>query len=88
MIFQNIELKENKDKKLSFIEKTVLIAGISLGRSMLTKVRKAKTYGDIMKVWNLIDLTVDKLEAKYSGIVPDDKCLKEINDIEDIIKEL
>jgi len=63
-MFKNIEDKENKDKELSIKEKAVIIGAYSVGRIILRKVRKAKTYGDLIKLGSLLEIAIDESEAE------------------------
>ena len=62
MIFENLENPDNKDQKLSFIEKGIILAAIGAAKVVLWKVGKAKTYGDLQKIGNFIEDKIDDLD--------------------------
>ena len=61
-IFEDIENPDRSEQQLSFIEKTTLIGIYSVGRLVLRKVRKAKTYGDLVKIMETVETAVDNAE--------------------------
>lgn len=65
MLFANIDDPDSKDQKLSMLEKGVILAFIPLAKLILWKLRKAKTYGDIVKLGEFIEKKVDDMEDKY-----------------------
>lgn len=65
MLFEGIDEEQNKDKKLSLIEKGIILAFIPLGMLLLRKLKRSKTYGDVMKVASFIENKLDDMEEKY-----------------------
>ena len=65
MLFEGIDEQENKDKKLSLVEKGIILAFIPLGMLLLRKLKRSKTYGDVMKVASFIEDKLDAMEDKY-----------------------
>ena len=92
MLFEDIELEENKDKKLSFIEKGLILTVIPIVKILLWKVKRAKTYGDLMFIGKLIESKVDKLEDKYGNdegaISTEERAKAVIIDLEEFNEEL
>jgi len=79
-LFENFndDLETNADQKISFTERTIIIAIVGLGYIFLRKGRKAKTYGDLYKLFKLVGMKAKKFEddmnAKYGkdGDVPEE----------------
>lgn len=53
------ELETNPDKKLSFVEKSIIAAASLFIKALLWKAGRAKTYGDLTKLGALIDDNVE-----------------------------
>jgi hypothetical protein len=85
MIFNDIENPDNKDKKLTFLERMVIKAGISVAKAILWKAKRARTYGDVMKLSDLIGSKIEAMENKYGEKGPS---LDTPEQIKEIIKEV
>ena len=91
MLFEDIEDKNKKDQKLSILEKSIILGLAAVAKIVLWKVRRAKTYGDLMKIGYFLENKMDALEEKY----PDNLSLKDeanvniaLTEIEEAEKEL
>lgn len=65
MLFEDIENKEKKDQKLSGIEKVIIFSIATIAKLALWRVKRAKTYGDLMKIAYFVENKIDFLENKY-----------------------
>lgn len=65
MLFANIDDPNRKDQKLSILEKGVILAFVPLAKIIIWKLRKAKTYGDLMILGKFIEKKMDSMEDKY-----------------------
>lgn len=65
MLFENIENDSKKDQKLNGLERSLIFGLVTIAKIILWKVRRAKTYGDIIKLGNFIEDKLDFLEEKY-----------------------
>ena len=70
-MFKDIELEENKDKELSLKEKAIVLGAYSIGRIILSKFRKVKTYGELAKLGRTIENSIDKADAEDTGDMSD-----------------
>lgn len=61
-IFEDIENPDKSEQQLNFIEKTTILGIYSVGRLILRKVRKARTYGDLIKIMETVETSVDDAE--------------------------
>lgn len=88
MIFENIEDEQYKDQSLSFIEKSVIVALSILIKTVLWKVKKAKTYGDLVKVGKFFKINMDKMDKKFKNkeASPDD-FISELENLDNELKE-
>jgi len=66
MLFEDIENPDKKDQKLNVLERGVILAAIPLAKLIIWKLKKARTYGDLMKLGNFINKKADEIEEKYS----------------------
>lgn len=84
-LFKGIENEENKDKKLSFVEKAVIVTLIIFAKLALRKISKAKTYGDLKTVFELIEDKFTSLDKANSDDLSDEEGLellkKEFNNL-------
>lgn len=87
----------NASQKLSFVEKTIITIGVLLGKAILWKVGKAKTYGDLLKLGAFVEdrldgigdsmpTTLDDNQPNFSNKVTD--TLSEITKITKEVKKL
>ena len=91
MIFEHLENPEHKDQKLSILERSLIIALIPLAKILIWKAKRAKTYGDLMKIANFMENRIDSLEDQYQeGLdVKDDSVVPTIiSEIEQMTKDL
>lgn len=44
------DTKQDADKPINILEKTLILSGALFAKMLLRKVRKAKTYGDLYKI--------------------------------------
>lgn len=65
MLFENIEDENKKDQKLNSLERSIIFGLVTIAKVILWKVRRAKTYGDIMRLGIFIENKIDFLENKY-----------------------
>jgi hypothetical protein len=61
-LFKGADQKENKNQKLSLLEKVVIKTMITFFKIALFKIGRAKTYGDLQNIINLIDKKFTNLE--------------------------
>ena len=64
-MFEGVDKEKNKDQIISTKEKALLLAGYSVGRLILRKIRKAKTYGDLNY---LMDKVADPIEESDNDL--------------------
>ena len=90
MLFEHIESKDYKDQKLSFLEKGLILATAGLVKIIIWKAKRAKTYGDLMKLGEYIETKIDTMEDKYGEDVniDEDNATKVIEDINKSCDEL
>lgn len=88
--FENIDedLVENKEQKISFIEKALIVSFSGLIKTVLWKVGRAKTYGDLYSIAKFIKVKVESLEGQVEEIdeVPDPKVV--VDQIVEGVKEI
>lgn len=75
MLFNDIENVEKKDQKLNFLERSIILASTGIVKIILRKFKRAKTYGDIMKLVDFIDANLPEDENSFI----DDNLSDEIN---------
>ena len=76
-LFDEIDNPDNKDKKLTLIERAIILSLTGVGKIALWKIRRAKTYGDIMKIGDFLENRFIAISDKY-----EDKSDEEISDAE------
>lgn len=87
-MFENFEDESNKNKKLSILEKSMVLAIVGYFLIMLKKARKAKTYEDLNKLINSSDNFIKTLEKEKEEPYTDEESLNIIEKIKDeTIKE-
>ena len=81
MVFKDIENPENKNKKISIIEKSLILTLIGIVKIILWKIKRAKTYGDLMLIGNFIENKIDTFDDKYPDNmdVEEDEAINIIN---------
>ena len=65
--FEGFDDEENKDKKLSLIEKGIIKIMIVFFKLVLWKVGKAKTYGDLKLIGDLVNNKFEKMDQQYAN---------------------
>lgn len=66
-VFDHLEDEDRKDQKLSFVERSIILAAIPIIKILCWKLKRARTYGDLMKLGNLITNKLESLEKKYEN---------------------
>lgn len=96
-IFNHLEDDDYKDQKLSFIERSLILATIPIIKILCWKLKRVRTYGDLMKLGNLIKDKLESLEEKYENETDmndvseeeaEQQVKKIIDDLEEFNKEL
>ena len=67
----DIENPAKADQKLNLMEKSLIYAAIPLAKILLWKLKRAKTYGDIMKLSEFIEGKLDEVDEKYGDVEVD-----------------
>lgn len=66
-MFDNVDSPENKDQQLTFAERAVIKSMAGVGKLLLTKVSRAKTYGQLVGYLETFEAFIDKTEERYSN---------------------
>lgn len=69
-LFEGIENKKNKDKKLSLLEKAAIKTMVLFFKLVLFKINRAKTYGDLQYIGKIVESKFDKLDNDDNGKLP------------------
>ena len=62
MIFENFDDPNNKDKEISIAEKLIIRSLLVVMKLITYKVKKAKPYGDLQRLGELISAKMDSYE--------------------------
>jgi hypothetical protein len=87
-VFENFEKEGNENQKLSFAEKTIITILIPLGKVLLWRIGRAKTYGDLKKIMAIIDAKMNSLEDNTDEKdLSEEEGIEVVTDLVDSIKK-
>lgn len=68
VLFEDIEDPANDDRKISLVERAIILAFVVFAKVALRKARKAKTYGDIRSILTYVDTFMEDMDKKFPQI--------------------
>lgn len=70
--FDHEDQAKSADIEINLTEKATILAISGVAKMALRKAKRAKTYGDIYKIMNLIDLRMDSFDKKADETLDSD----------------
>lgn len=83
--FDGEEFVENKDQKISFMERALMVSFTGLIKIVLWKVGRVRTYGDLYSIAKFISIKIQGFEDKTEEMDDDLDPQKIVNEM---VKEL